>query len=429
MLRLLKFLAMTLFVLIVLGSIFIGGLFVGHGTQVAWLLDELGVRPPPAIRPAVPAAEWVEVRVPVGTRHMGALDGQVVIVYEEARVLGPVTALQRVSVYGTVMGDVRAPAVEIGADTRRPGGGTVHGSVDGGAVSIGVAAQVTGPVRAGELVEVAGSVRGNVTAPLIFIRRTARIEGDLNAAGGSILVEEGAVITGSRSGAIISINPGVPPAAVASVPAALPPGVRHSAQPVSPVGPLQPARYVPAGHGWPSGSGLGMALGLGALAALALVFAPGEVEQVSSAVERRPSRSLLLGIWSAVLVGAGMLVLAVTVVGAVALGIAAVAAAVVGGAAISEVVGRRLVTAAGRQQPPVINAAVGAVCIGLLAFVPVAGPLLMGAGLLAGFGATAAFWYPRLREWWRSRGRRQEPLTPETAPAAPGEAPEQKPEA
>lgn len=105
-------------------------------------------------------------------------------------------------------------------------------------------------------------------------------------------------------------------------------------------------------------------------------------------------------------------VLAVTVIGAplaLALGLSTMAALILGAAAVSDVAGTRLLTALGKSGgPPLLRTMAGAAGLGLLLFVPVLGWLLLAAAALAGLGASAGIWYPRLAPAWRRwRDRRR----------------------
>ena|SRR6185369_3502308 len=71
--------------------------------------------------------------------------------------------------------------------------GRVNGDISCATLVLGEASQVTGIVSA-ENARVAGTVKGSVSAAVLVIQRTARIEGDVTY--GALTVEEGAQVDG-----------------------------------------------------------------------------------------------------------------------------------------------------------------------------------------------------------------------------------------
>lgn len=331
--------------------------------------------------------------------EVSGAEGRSVVVAPRARVLGQVKAGERATIRGTVTGDVEAPVVEV---TDQNGGGpaTVYGAVHADTVLIAQHGQVLGPVVGKQLLEIAGTVTGNLEAPRIILRATAVVHGDVTVSGGRLVLEPGAVVNGALKGGESGVSLQMPAAADKSG--------RSDAQAV----PLQPAS--PIVYRTPplleyGLAGLAAVLGLMAMTALCRVFLPDQVDEIAAALERRPWRSLLTGIWTLLLAGLAGFVLAVIIIGipvTVVLALVAAALLILGITADSDLAGRRLLAALGRQGAlPLQGTAAGALSLGLLLCVPILGWLLVLLAAIASFGAGAAIWYPRVRTAWQNRRR------------------------
>ena len=74
--------------------------------------------------------------------------------------------------------------------------GRIDGDISCAALMQGETSEVTGMVTA-ESARVAGKIKGSITAGVLVILKTARIEGDVNY--GSLTIEEGAQVDGKFS--------------------------------------------------------------------------------------------------------------------------------------------------------------------------------------------------------------------------------------
>jgi len=166
-----------------------------------------------------------------------------------------------------------------------------------------------------------------------------------------------------------------------------------------------------------------------ALAILALLVFPRQLEVTAALVEARPGASLGLGCLALVAAVAGAILLAVTVIlipVSLAIALLVGAAWLFGWAAIYLVTGRRLLAALDQRATPLVAVAVGGAFFVLLGLIPVVGALLVFFGGAVALGAAAGSRFGTRREQtdffaWRTPA----PIEPQYPfPTPPGEPPE-----
>lgn len=346
--------------------------------------------PPPPVAPAV------EVRPGPGGRAPGSA----------ARFL-PRGAIVPGGASGTVA-DVLLILHDSGA-VDAPGrsvriGGRVLGPVTAQSVVVEANGSVVGKVTASDSVVVEGSVAGDVDGATVILRPSAEIVGNVLATA-SLTVESGAVVSGRLTppeGQTVRVAPpssgwfgdGVRPRG----PVLRPPSVR----PVELRG-EPPVIIRTTTGGWPWVAGF---FGLIALGTMAFAFFGDDASQVADTATQRPARYLTRGLLAVLIAPPVLAVTAATVVGiplAIA-GAAILAAAVaVGISAIGLFVGRKVSVHLpdGWNVTPLMQVVLGALLLVFALAIPILGALLVGLGLLVGFGGVADLWYPRLREAWR----------------------------
>jgi hypothetical protein len=180
--------------------------------------------------------------------------------------------------------------------------------------------------------------------------------------------------------------------------------------------------------GPPSQSGIFPGVFLVALAVLALLIFPRQLEVTASLIEARPGTSLGLGCLTITAAVAGSILMAITVIlipVSLAIALAVAAAWLFGWAAIYLITGRRLLAALDRSAQPLVALVVGGAFFVLLGLIPVVGSLLVFLGGAVALGAAAGSRFGTRREQsdffaWRTPP--SQPLHP--VPVPPPDPPE-----
>lgn len=268
--------------------------------------------------------------------------------------------------------------------------GTVH---EGSAVTMNGRIQVDGTLR-GDAISMNGDivVTGTVTGSLrsfngnITLTSTARVDGDVWAANGRIDRHPLAQVRGRVQGSAVPPGP-------ATVPPAQP-----SPRPWSgPWGWWQWSTW------WP-----GMAriiatwtlIGFILMAALFGAIFPSQMRHVAGVLHRSPGESLLAGIALWILLPPLAVVLAISVVGipvVAFLPFATMVIGLVGFTGVAQLIGDRVLGGFQQQHSTALEAIVGAALLGVLAFIPGLGWLILMLVVTWGIGAVLLSIVRRLR--------------------------------
>lgn len=276
---------------------------------------------------------------------------------------------------------------------------TVH---QGSAITMNGRIVVEGTLR-GDAMTMNGdiTVSGSVTGDLrtfngdITLAPTAVVGGNVWTANGRVFRAPGAQVRGR-----IRAEPGVPPQSPPVVPPVTPPPSVTPAPPVTPSRPWGDTWYP-----WWSRVTRVLAtvtlLGLVVLAVLVTAVFPHQIRRVASALSTWPGEALLVGLVVWILLPPLAAVLALSIVGipaVVMLPFIVAVLGVVGVAGVAVLVGERIVGAFQRDRSDAIDAVVGAVLLGVLAFVPGVGWFAILAAVTWGLGAVILLLFRRLRQ-------------------------------
>lgn len=345
-----------------------------------------------------------------------------------------------VRIHSRVAGDVKARSIWLGRPayvdgsmeaekTIRLDGGTVTGDVDGKRVVLSSpqrvwwgttgAPRVEGNVQADHIViesrqavvegsvghpasviDVAGTIRGDVEGSEIRLRSTARVEGDLRIHGQIVRMEPGAKVLGNWE------MSGDQPLRIL--------GVDGRTDEESGSGSWLSVWGERETH-WEDHDSIGMAtwekvllwipalVGVVALAVLALAFRNRDVAQATQLLMEQPWRMLWHGLLSFLVAIPLIVLLSFTVIGipvAFLVVVGLFLMAWVGWAGLANRVGTAVGFRAKGEWSPLVTVVVGAVILAHLIWVPMLGGFLIVGLLLLAVGCTITLWTPRWKERW-----------------------------
>jgi hypothetical protein len=254
---------------------------------------------------------------------------------------------------------------EMGGDLVVLGGSVVlepRSRVDGNVVVMGGSARVAGEIG-GDVVTFGGNVE---------VRATAVVDGDLVTLGGNVQREEGAIVRGQEVGGLEFR--GLP---------------RFWTFPTRVYSSEWPDRWF--GFIFDVFKAIFVALAVAALGLLIVLFWPKQTEKVGQAILVAPLPSGGVGLLTAVVAVALMVLLAITICLspiALLLGVALLAAGTFGWAAVGLLVGRRLLEAFKvKVITPLMAVAAGILLLSLLGAIPCLGALVVIVAGCVGLGA------------------------------------------
>lgn len=323
-----------------------------------------------------------------------------------------IRAGQAITIDGTVNGDVIVAGSSVAID------GTVNGNVYAAAQSITVRGTVTGNLHAaGSTVELDGNVHGSTYLAGATVRtaKAASVDGGAMAAGSNVVLDGKIGKQLYAAGSAISLNNSVGGNTTlagtqitldrdAAITGNLTYYSANSAQIDNDTkisGNISHQQPRARKHGFSFGAALARAIYLTVawflLGLVLLALWPRTIVEVAALVQRRPLRSVLLGL--AVLVGVPLaaLIIAISFVGiplAIALGLVYIVALMLADSFVALWFGRLILSYHGDSLPHNLGAlALGLVILELVQLLPYVGGLIGAVAFLFGLGALAGAIY------------------------------------
>jgi cytoskeletal protein CcmA (bactofilin family) len=310
---------------------------------------------------------------------------------------GKVIIDQSISGDAVLAGGTITLSAPVGDDLRAASGSlTVSADIGGelvaagGQITIGPNVRIKGPVRiAGRDVDLSGTVASAVHIYAQSVRLSGDFQGDVELAAENIEIAPNSTIAGNlryASGAAPKLDPSVKIGGTVSI--------WHEFD--------RDKNDVPRPHLW-LGGGLMMLLGLIALGVLLLTVSPGFTRAAGVTLRKAPGKSLLLGMGVLLAVPPLVILLMITVIGIpIALMVIAAYPMVLAAGYLVAVIGLgdhllgKLKADKGERMGWRIGfVSLAVVLFALVAWVPVAGVLVILAALLLGIGASVLEAYRR----------------------------------
>lgn len=367
-------------------------------------------------------------------------DGNLVVAWDET-VKDATATNGGVTVYGHVTGNVKAvngnvrvrsggvidgTATAVNGKVIKEKGGKIlgrgigerpSGSGSSGASKIDVHGSVT--VQKGETLKEVSTVKGNITVyghitgdatavmGKVDVRPGGRIDGDATAVMGDVRVRKGSKIGGDATavmGAVIHEIGGTIDGSTTSVGFPMPKWLIQGYENLGGVAVL---------------GGLWAVILLAQILVAALVVAliPGRMQVIADVFISQPGWSLLYGLIGLMVALPVALLLLITCVGIPFIAVEVVFLYimwVVGSVGVKLALGQKI----RRFQSPIWSAVVGAVLLGLVRLIPLAGGLIVHTLFVVGFGAVIMTGFGAAPDWFSRRVARSTPTPPPPGPTA-----------